>query len=184
LIRGHKKVLYSNRSFLSKALFNPLCKKGFVMRTSLLLSTLLSIALLPVVAQGEVYKWKDDQGRTVISDTPQPGAGPQKPALPSSTPTPDTAQKNGAPPSLADQELEFRKRQQERQEAAAKAAKEQAENTKKAENCARAKRNLQALESGQRLVTQNEKGEREYINDQQRKQEIARSRQIAQEWCN
>jgi hypothetical protein len=155
------------------------------MRTRLLLSALLSIAFLPATAQGEVYKWKDAQGKTVISDTPQPGAGPQKPALPTATPAPDT-QKGAAaaPPSLADQELEFKKRQQERQAAADKAAKEQAENAQKAENCARAQRNLQALESGQRLAMPNEKGEREYLSDQQRAQETARARQAAQEWCN
>ena len=160
------------------------------MRTSLLLSALLSIALIPTVGQTEVYKWKDAQGRTVISDTPQPGAGKKAETIPSgSSPygLPDatsTEKANAAPPSVADQELEFKKRQQERQEAEKKAAQEKAEAAKKADGCERAQRNLKTLESGERVTLPNAKGEQEYINDQQRQQEIARARENVKEWCD
>ncbi|MDR1887816.1 MAG: DUF4124 domain-containing protein [Zoogloeaceae bacterium] len=158
------------------------------MRTRLLLATLLSVALIPGLGQAEIYKWKDAQGRTVISDTPQPGAGKVE-TLPSATsifPGASGAEKNKAepPPSVADQELEFKKRQQERREAAAKAEQEKAEKATNAENCARAQRTLHTLESGARVLTPNEQGGHDYINDQQRQQEIVRARQSVKEWCN
>ncbi|MDR3056307.1 MAG: DUF4124 domain-containing protein [Zoogloeaceae bacterium] len=159
------------------------------MRTSLLLSALLSIALIPVAGQAEIYKWKDAQGRTVISDTPQPGAGKKVETVPSASSTlgiPDAsaAAKGNDAPTAADQELEFKKRQQERQEAEKKAALDKAEAAKKAEGCERAQRNLRTLESGGRVTIPNEKGENEFINDQQRQQEITRARENAKEWCD
>jgi hypothetical protein len=156
------------------------------MRTSLLLSALLSLALIPAAGNAEIYKWKDAQGRTIISDTPQPGAGKKAEVVPSATsalsPDAPAAGKNNAP-NVADQELEFKKRQQERQEAEKKAALEKADTAKKAEGCERAKRNLQTLEAGGRITIPNEKGEQEYINDQQRAQETARARQNVKDWC-
>ncbi|GHT95318.1 hypothetical protein AGMMS49545_18080 [Betaproteobacteria bacterium] len=158
------------------------------MRTSLLLTALLSIALIPVAGQAEVYKWKDAQGRTVISDTPQPGAGKAVEKVPSATTTldPNTSaagKQSNTAPSVADQELEFKKRQQERQEAEKKAALDKAEAAKKTEGCDRAQRNLKTLESGERVTIPNEKGGHEYINDQQRQQETTRARQNVKDWC-
>jgi hypothetical protein len=160
------------------------------MRPRFLFSALLSIAiipaLIPIAGQAEVYKWKDAQGNTVISDTPQPGAGRNAEVIPSASPAfpgAPAAEKRAAP-SVADQELEFRKRQQERQEAAKKAEQEKIEAARKAEGCERAQRNLKTLESGGRITMANEKGEQEYLNDQRRQEELARTRQSVQEWCN
>ncbi|MDR2636858.1 MAG: DUF4124 domain-containing protein, partial [Zoogloeaceae bacterium] len=48
-----------------------------------LLSTiaLAMLGLLAAPVEAQVYKWKDEQGRTVVSDTPRPGSGQQKPAI-------------------------------------------------------------------------------------------------------
>lgn len=35
---------------------------------------LLALLLLPLIAQGEIYKWQDSDGRWHYSDTPRPGA--------------------------------------------------------------------------------------------------------------
>ena len=143
-----------------------------------MLAVLLSFSLFSV-AQAEVYKWKDAQGRTVISDTPQPNK--KATAVPSATPDPAD---DGVVKTLDDQELEFKKRQEEREAAEKKQNEEAAAATRKAEACERSRRNLSMLESGTRIAQSNEKGEREYIDDQQRQAEISRVRRNIQENCN
>jgi hypothetical protein len=151
------------------------------MQTRLIFSALLVLAAaLP--AHAEVYKWKDAQGNTIISNTPQPGSG--KPVA--TTEPPPVADGNGAveaPKSLADQELEFKKRRQDQKEAAEKAAKEKANADRKQANCERARRHLALLESGERVRVRQLDGESVYIDDNRRQQEIAAGRQSVQENC-
>ncbi|MDD3484602.1 DUF4124 domain-containing protein [Azovibrio restrictus] len=151
------------------------------MRYSLILTTLLSLAMtLP--AQAQVYKWKDAQGRTVISDTPQPGSGKQVPVVQTpATTTPDAEEDKNK--SWAEKDMELKKRQQEKKENAAKAEKEKAEAAQKQENCERAKKQKAMIDSGERLATRNAKGEREFMDDAQRQQESQRASQAVQEWC-
>jgi hypothetical protein len=133
---------------------------------------------LPVQAQ--VYKWKDAQGRTVISDTPPPGAARETQAVPAAKPDPAATDSQK---SWAEKDMELKKRLQEQKDAAAKAEKEKAEAAQRAENCKRAKQQQALLESGERIAHRNLNGEREYITDQQRQDEIERARQAVQEWC-
>ncbi|MDR3158674.1 MAG: DUF4124 domain-containing protein [Zoogloeaceae bacterium] len=149
------------------------------MHIQLTLAVLLSFVAFST-AQAEVYKWKDAQGRTIISDTPQPGK--KATAVPSATPA-DTDD-NGVIKTLDDQDLEFKKRQEERRAAEKKQNEETADAAKKAENCDRSRRNLEMLESGARISQQNEKGDREFMGDQQRQNEIDRIRRNVQENCN
>ena len=53
----------------------------------------------------------------------------------------------------------------------------------KKENCARAQDHVRTIESGQRLSRTDSKGERQYLDDSQVAQELAKARQAAQEWC-
>lgn len=131
-------------------------------------------------AQAQVYKWKDAQGRTVISDTPPPGSARQTQAVPAAKPDPASSDSQK---SWAEKDMELKKRLQEQKEAAAKAEKEKAEAAQRAENCNRAKQQQALLESGERIARRDLNGEREYITDQQRQQEIERARQAVQEWC-
>ncbi|MDR0737011.1 MAG: DUF4124 domain-containing protein [Zoogloeaceae bacterium] len=148
------------------------------MHIRLTLAVLLSFAAFSA-AQAEVYKWKDAQGRTIISDTPQPGK--KATAIPSAMPDPvdDSSVK-----TLDDQDLEFKKRQKEREAAEKKQNEETAAAAKKSEACERSRRNLNMLESGARISQSNEKGEREYMSDQQREEEISRARRNIQENCS
>ena len=144
--------------------------------------------LIALPVQAQVYKWKDAQGRTVISDTPQPGAGKQAPVA-GRPPAGESGANGGeaaasAPPkSWAEKDLEFRQRQQQNRENAEKAAKEKAEAEQRKENCQRAQIQLKEMESGQRISRMKPDGEREYLNDQQRQQEVDRARQSVQSWC-
>ncbi|MDR1888564.1 MAG: DUF4124 domain-containing protein [Zoogloeaceae bacterium] len=150
------------------------------MQTRLIFSVLFVLAVtLP--AHAEVYKWKDAQGNTVISDSPQPGSGKPVPQVEQAPPTARGAV--DAPRSVADQELEFKKRQQEQKEAADKAAQEKAAASRNQANCERARQHLALLESGERIKQRLPNGETFYLNDQQRQQGIAAARQSVQSNC-
>jgi hypothetical protein len=161
-------------------------------------------ASCPVAAQ---WAWKDDNGRTVYSDRPPPATvntdrivrqPPNKQTvLPPPAPGADTAPRPAAdakggtpasaetaPKSLAEQEMEFRKRQQERADAEKKAQDEQTKLAAKAADCERAKGYLRAVESGERITRTDAAGNREFLDDSQRAAEAERSRKIVQATCN
>jgi len=161
-------------------------------------------ASCPVAAQ---WAWKDDNGRTVYSDRPPPATvntdrivrqPPNKqtvlppPAPGADTaprPTPDAkgttpASAATAPKSLAEQEMEFRKRQQERADAEKKAQDEQTKLAAKAADCERAKGYLRAIEDGHRIERTDASGNRVYLDDSQRAGEAERTRKIVQSTCN
>lgn len=137
---------------------------------------------------GDIYTWRDAEGRVHFSDVPPTGKEEAKKirgAAPSAasaaaaaanTPAAPTGAKPA--PSLADKDLEFRKRRAESQEAADKAAKEKAAADQKASDCQSARNQMRALESGQRISRFNDKGEAIPMDDSQRQAEIERNRQF------
>ncbi|MDR0529389.1 MAG: DUF4124 domain-containing protein [Zoogloeaceae bacterium] len=143
------------------------------------LAVLVSFAV--PLASAQVYTWKDEQGRTVISDTPQTGKGPQKPVVPQTLG--NSAPSAAEEAALADQELAFRKRQQEKKEAEAKAAEAKAAEEKKQKSCQDARNYLRALESGQRITHSNDKGEKEFLSDARRAEEVSAMQKRVQDAC-
>lgn len=146
------------------------------MRRIALLAAALCIAL-PSGAQ--IYQWKDQNGKTVISDKPPVGPATQQRQIDSGS----SANGGRTQPSAADREMEFRKRQKEAQESAEKARKAETETSEKNDNCQRAQRQLQMLESGERIAMRDDKGERYYMEDAQREQEKAKARQFIEAQC-
>ena len=147
-----------------------------------------TLVTLPL-AHAQVYQWKDAKGQTVVSDTPPPGhikvqRAPGSGAVnrggeaPVAAPTPAPAAK-----TMAERDMDFRKRQLEDKEKAEKEAKEQAAKQTKQENCERAKRALAVLESGQRITTTDSKGERAFLDDDARQQETERARKSVSDHC-
>ena len=147
------------------------------MKTLLAFATVLTITL-PTVAHAQIYQWKDENGKTILSDKPPVGHTPiQRRAESSPQNTTNAAgQKN-----MADKELEFRKRQKESQESAEKSRKEQQTASEKQQYCESARRQLKALQSGERIATRDDKGERSYLDDKQREQETEKLRQSMQQ---
>ncbi len=121
----------------------------------------------------QVYQWTDENGKTIYSDKPPIGA----PGQPQKIHTPSPAASSATQKTLADRDLEFRKRQKESQESAEKAKKEQSASAEKQQYCDNTRRRLQALESGERISMHDDKGERYYMDDAQRDKEIAKARQ-------
>ena len=84
----------------------------------------------------------------------------------------DAARAARRTPTLADQEMAFRKRQAERAEAEQKQAEKAETDRKMARACDDARANLRSLESGQRIGRTNEAGERVFLNDAERESRL------------
>jgi hypothetical protein len=152
------------------------------------------------------WAWRDEHGRTVYSDQPPPATvraadvlrqPAQSPAnQPSDSnnvegqPSSAAAAPNPAPaaaaraPTMAERELEFRKRMKERAEAEKKLADAQAEATRRADECERARGYLKSLDDGVRLVRTNPDGGRELLDESQRAAEAQRARDVIASRCN
>lgn len=167
----------------------------------------LALAAMPASAQ---WKWRDRSGQINVSDMPPPrdiperdilerppppGARPAPAAVPASAAPGSAAavgstQADGAPPAGAaaeparvDPELEARRRAAEQEQAKRQQAADAQLAAQRAENCKAARGHLAALESGQRLVRMNEKGEREFLDDRQRAAEMQRARDVIASDC-
>jgi len=148
-------------------------------------------------AQAQVYKCLDANGRTVYSQNPCPpsmksetmqrrGIPPASAVAPAGTA--DNASKSGAaksgPKTAADQEQDFRKRQQDQAKASKAADQKSAEAQAKDANCRNARQRLAQYEIGGRISQINDKGERYYMDDAQIETEKARARADVSQSCN
>jgi len=152
-------------------------------RLSLITFSLLALA---ATAHAGITKWVDADGKVQYSDQPPPPTVKSQKTLDiKNSPTlPKTASDNkGGEKSMAEKELEFRKRQVKAEEAAAKEAKDQEEAKRMKANCEQARRQLQALQEGQRITRYNEKGERVFMEDSDRPQAINEAKQAVDSWC-
>lgn len=144
----------------------------------------LALALVALtfatVGSAQIYQWKDANGKTVISDKPPVGSASDARKVDAGSNAPG----NSTQKTLADRELEMRKRQKDAQDASEKATKEQSAAAEKAKSCESARRYLQTLESGERVALRDDKGERYFMDDSQREQEIASTRQTIQSTCS
>lgn len=143
------------------------------------LSLAVAAMLVTAAVNAQIYQWKDETGKTIISDKPPVGAARTARKIEAEAPAATAA----APKTTADREMDFRKRQKDAQESADKAQKEQAAAAEKKENCDKARRYLLSLESGERVALRDDKGERYYMEDAQRQQEIGKARQAMQASC-
>lgn len=143
---------------------------------------LLILACVWTTASAQVYTWRDASGNVHFSDTPPPGVDAKKMRAGTQT---GTTPASGAPGrSVAEQDMEFRKRQAEADKARAKVEQEKSTAEDSKRNCADAKRQLNALESGQRMSRINEAGEPIPLDDEMRTQEIDKAKKSVQSWCN
>ena len=138
------------------------------------------MALLPGVAAAQVNKCLDASGKIV-------GYGAECPAGTRSEQTTiknAPAQSAPAQKSLAERDADFRKRQAERQESEAKAAKSATEATEKKRACADSQSYLKALQSGVRIRSTDPKtGERNFLSDAEIQKEAARAQAAVSANC-
>ncbi len=167
---------------------------------AVLVCALLGMLAAPAEAQ---WKWKDKAGRVQYSDLPPPLGTPEadilvKPGSRSSiasrattSPLPAASMASAAAPTgsgalapkTVDPELEARLKKAEAEQAAKVKADQEKVAAAKAENCKRARDNKRQFDSGQRIARVNDKGEREFLDDQQRAAEVKRTGDVIAADC-
>ena len=164
-------------------------------RLSGAVSTLLLIALwLPGPAMAQ-YQWRDAQGRMVFSDQPPPASIDRSQVLRAPDPAREAAAReaNAKPPattterpaqSYADQEMAFRKRQMEQQEAAQKLAGERAKAQERKVACDGNRDAIRTLESGMRVSRVGADGERTFLSDAERNERLRAARRNLSTGCS
>jgi hypothetical protein len=165
---------------------------------NLLRASLLGLALALPAASFAQWQWIDKDGRKVFSDQSPPADIPAKnilkqpgarnrggaavePSAPASAP----AQAAAPAPKLSgkDKALEDKRKQAESAEAEKKKAEEEELARKRADNCALAKSTKANYDSGVRITRVNAKGEREFLDDAQRADEVKRVQGIIDRDC-
>lgn len=164
-------------------------------RSGLLLATMLLVLCMALPAHAQ-WKWRDKDGRVTASDLPPPRevldkdiiARPPAPrrAPDRATPAASSASAPGlaaVPRGALEREVEARKRAAEQERAARSKAEEERVRVQRADNCRRARSQLAALDSGQRIARVNDKGEREVIDDRVRADEQRQARAVMSSDC-
>ena len=141
-----------------------------------------AILLMTGPALAQQYRWVEN-GRVRYGDVPPPGVNATrlKGPTPPSSPPPGAAAKG--PMSAAEKEADFRKRQQEAAKEREKQDLAAQDAAGKRENCERAQEYVRTIESGQRISRTDSKGERYFLDDAQRAQELNQARQAVKQWC-
>jgi|SRR6185437_9099543 len=134
----------------------------------------LACAIVPL-ASAELYKYVDKNGKTVYSDqppidvdskavhvAPAPGAGPK---------------------SFVERDKEMDKVRKEAAEKEKKSEESAAVAKAKEDRCNQAQANYKAYEEGGRLLKYSDKGEREYMTDEEIAEARAKSKQQMDEAC-
>ena len=135
-----------------------------------------SLACIAALAQS-MYKWVDEKGVTHYSETPPPdgtkGAAKieVKPIAPDKTPVDNWKQREA--------ESKQRRAVQGNQEEAARKQEEQ-QRTRK---CRDAQRSVDQLQNYSRIFHLNEKGERVYLEENQRASELAEAKRDITRYC-
>lgn len=168
---------------------------------SLLVWAVLIPAMLPALAQAEIYKWKDKNGVTRYSDVPPPSniknesigkkipkaptAAAVAPAVSGSTPVANasgTATPKDAAPLSKEEAAAKRAQEAEAQKKADEVKK--AELKFRQESCAAARNNLRMYSAGGRIMTTDEKGERVYLGDDDISKGKADAQQAVEKFCD
>jgi hypothetical protein len=163
------------------------------MKTSFVIRLALSLAVAGVAAAAHAqYIWLDEHGVKQFSDQPPPSNVPKKsilkePARTARSMSETEADDSGgdeaekAPKTIEDKNADYIKRQiakAEKDKKDAAQAKQEAEKTK---NCARTREYQHALTSGEKVSSTDENGERVFMSDEQRAQDMEENRQILQD---
>jgi hypothetical protein len=160
------------------------------------------VLMLPGTLQAQAaWQWKDANGRMVFSDKPPPAtvrpsdiirqpapmSAPRPAPVPASVDgaaaAPAGTAAPAAPPTLAEREAEFRKRQAEQQKMAKEAEEKAQRDARLRENCQRARSYLGQLKSGERIATVSPSGERGFLDDAGRAAEIRKIEADLQKNC-
>lgn len=144
------------------------------------------LLILSVLASANAFaglsKWVDADGKVHYSDQPPP-ANVKAKTLRVTSDAAAPASAPAVPKTIAEREAELKKAQQAKKEAAAKTAQEQARTEGEKTNCDAAQQSLRSLQEGVRMMEIDAKGERSYLDDEQRRQRIEKAQQNIKTYC-
>jgi hypothetical protein len=142
--------------------------------TFCLLFSTLAITLPAPAA--EVYRWTDENGRVVFSETVPPGVEAEKI---STRVAPRTADNPSPPPAQRQQESVVRE-----EPANAEARKPPEDPALRAANCQKARGVLNELETRPRVKALDASGEPYFITDEERAERTAAAKKSIEAWCD
>ena len=138
------------------------------------------LTLAALAANGQVYKWVDEKGRTHYSETPPPDKKDAKKVDTGPAAPPAPVRKE----DWKQKELDSKRRSLEKQQAEDAAGRKQAyEEGQRRNRCLSAQRDLKILEMQVPIFHINEKGERVYLEDKNRAAEMERARREVDTHC-
>lgn len=132
--------------------------------------------------EAEVYRWVDENGVTIYSQTPPPGQVEAETIAPPPPPPtePDETWKN-----LNRQWQEMQDREDARKEQKEEAAKEQERQEVRARNCKAARQNLKGLTAGHfRMRIQEPDGGYRMMPAEERQAKIEKAREMIRKYCD
>jgi len=138
---------------------------------------------------GDLYRWVDAQGQVHYSDEPPPADAREVKAIrskgvdPSPQEQPEDSEENNAEPSYVEQQAAFEERQAKKAEEQAKAEQKKQLAAERKKNCEAARGNYNTVSTGGRVMRINAQGEREYLSDEEIKQQAAEAKKSMDEWC-
>jgi len=162
-----------------------------------LVACLIAFVAVGASAQSSFWKWRDSTGQIHLSDTAPPAGIPAKDILQrpaGGAAAGGTAAPAAPAPAMAaasgtgtDADLLKKKAKADQEKAekdkADKAALDQKNAAIRADNCQRAQQAASAYNSGVRVARLNAKGEREYLDDNQRAAELKRMQDAIAQNC-
>ena len=150
--------------------------------------TIAMIFAIPTIASAQVYSWKDANGKVHYTDQPPAQSNIKARKLSSGAVTPpDSASsdvKGTATKSDSDKRLDAKEKAKDEQEKAAKAEKQKQDDARRAQECDRARLNLQGIEAGKIRFRLNANGEQEALDGSVRDAELATAQQYVQDACS
>lgn len=140
-----------------------------------MIRTLFILLFFPMIAHAQIYKWVDDKGRVQYGERPPAGV--------TASPLRQEAMPGGATPPAKDelkqQELDFKRRQIEDEQARDKAT---ADAEVRRRDCALARTRLEQLERTPRPF-RNVGNDRVYLTETEREAEISSRRVAVRRFC-
>jgi len=161
-----------------------------------LYATLAAAALLVVASPAHAqWKWKDGRGQVHVSDMPpprdvpdkdilqRPGAVVKRQAAMAASAASAASAAGTSPKPMVDPELEARRAKAEADQKAKAKADDERNAAIRDENCRKAKGQLAALQTGQRIARITPQGERVILDDKGRDEEAAVARRVVETDC-
>jgi len=151
----------------------------------------LITCLVTTLSQAAIYRSVGADGQIIYSDQPPASAksssiikGDPTPAkTPTAPPNAETTTSPTGAKAYQEREMEFRKRQIEADERQRKADQESKDDVARNQDCEQAKNQLTNLQNGGRIAKYNAKGERDFIDDNERAAETAKTQKMIHDSC-